>query len=191
MGIIVSISIVLLLIVISFMLMIFLPQPMVFFPVEDIPESKILKDCFETIVEECSGDKINSTTTYLYTNKFNMDYPETCNVLSQIPNLQHAMIVKIDPKTEHPISKGPAWLSNATLRLVLPIKIPAVKKSGVWVDGQKKLFAERELVLYDNSRDHSLFNKHRRNYTILCIMDVSRSKKYRYGVSDINSQWIL
>lgn len=191
MGIITAIAIVLLLIVISILLMIFLPQSVAFFPVEEFPHTTILKDYYDIISEECKIENITNTITYLYTNKFNMDYPETCRVISCIPNIKHAMLVKIDPKTEHPISKGPAWLANSTLRVVMPIKTSAVKKSGVWVDGQKKLFLPRELYIYDNSREHSLFNNHKRNSTLLCVIDIEKSKKYKYGISDKNHYWLL
>ena len=73
--------------------------------------------------------------------------------------------------------------ANVTLRCVLPLKIAAAQKSGIWVDGESKFYDDGQWIIYDDSRKNTYYNKHKRKDTHLLVVDVDRPANLPQGIS--------
>jgi len=142
-------------------------------------------DNFNKIKNECStiNDTIIIFSNNVVDNNIISKLPNTYNLLRTIPDLRNAFLTVLKPKSKTTRHKGSADLSNHTLRCVLPICISSAKKSGVWVDGEKKLFKENEWIIYDNSRENNTFNTNKYYTTILLVIDIDRPSNVPIGVS--------
>lgn len=182
-------SVVVALIAITFLLLIFMPTPNCFFSFESIGESmdELNSDTFKKIVEEVHTTYDNNGVRMLYQNgqlHKNMEsHPVLYDMLLTVPHLERAFLKHITKKTKSPKQKGSANTSNKSLRCILPIDIPAAKKSGIWVDGEKKFFSDGIWVIYDNSRESSYYNKHKRLDLYILVVDVSRPVSIPMGIA--------
>lgn len=194
---IIIIAVVIVLVIVTFLLLIFMPRPKCYFDTNDICKELLLlskEEQFKKIKEELStleGDHIEIYKNNL-TSNISTSIPETYELLRSIPNVRQVFLTKLDKKTEVDKHKGSEShvFTNNTIRCVLPIKIPGAKKSGIWVDGETKIFTEGEWTVYDNSREHSMFNKHKRLPLYLLVVDIDRSDHIPIGIAteDIQSK---
>lgn len=207
---IVVVAIVILLIIVTFLLLIFMPKPKCYFDVSEICKELLLlskDEYFKKIQEEVEkkcidmGDledqKNPVKSKIVYKNnqvcETVNDIPETYELLRTVPNIRQISIIVINKKAELPKCKGSesAQFSNQTLRCILPIKISAAKRCGIWVDGETKFFSEGEWIMYDNSREHSVHNKHKRLPVYLLVVDIDRPNHIPIGIAvDDNKQLI-
>lgn len=179
------------LIAITFLLLIFMPTPNCFFSFDEIDNSMLVfcvEPVFEKLVKEIDGATYdNNGVRMLYQNgqlHDNMEaHPELYELLRTIPDIERAFLKHVTKKTKSVKRKGSANISNKSLRCVLPIDIPAAKKSGIWVDGEKKFFRDMEWVIYDNSREHSYYNKHKRLDLYILVVDVARPNSIPMGIA--------
>jgi len=186
-----AISIVVLLIAISLLLLIFLPKPKVYFSPEDIfKELNNLQSYSLTIKEELKNIHDNDYTNdklIMYDKTLNYSIPsKTLEVLRSIPNIERVFLKKFPKKFKEDDVMGNALHSNKSLRCILPITIPASKKSGLWVNGETKFF-EDNLIIYDNSNINSIFNKHKRKGLYLLFIDIVRPENIPLGISNNDS----
>jgi hypothetical protein len=197
MGYLIICSIILALIVTTFILLIFMPNSKCYFDFDDIGNDLAkfsYKDHFDNLLNEQQDITYDDNGIHmLYQNNElhpNMDkHPKLYELLKTVPNVERVFIKHIKKKTETKKQKGSANTSNNTLRCILPIKIPAAKKSGMWLDGQPYLFMDMNWVIYDDSRESTVYNQHKRNDLHLLVIDVTRPKKVPIGIAiDSHSQ---
>ena len=62
------------------------------------------------------------------------------------------LLVQISPHT------GWEDLANHVLRCHLALIVPRGQKCGLWVDGEEQYHAEREIIVFDDSKIHRAFN---------------------------------
>jgi hypothetical protein len=199
-----SIAIVIVVVILTFMLLIFMPRPKVYFePSETYPELTIFLDneYRENIVKEVedlfkSGNIKNHLDDRC---RYKILYDENTlesmeilhEVLMSIPCVKRAFIAEVKEKTELPQNKGSASTANATLRCLIPINIPAIKKSGIWGDGEKKFFFEDQILIYDHSRSHYIFNNHKYKKLLLLVIDIDRPESIPMGIAIDDNDYVL
>ncbi len=108
------------------------------------------------------------------------DYPQLDDIIHDMPDVHNIQIRKIAGKTDEPSSR----VENASdrLRCIYPLKIPAAKRSGIWVDGETKFFNDGSWIIYDHTRPHSIFNKHKRSEAVILIMEIQRPPWITKGI---------
>lgn len=179
----------------TFLLLIFMPKPKSYFDVEKVrPELMALVDeknnkyMLDELFKDGNSpiyDKNNISLIYDGEKmRYNIDdIPITYSLLRSVPDIRCVFMAKIDKKLKTSQHKGSAEYSNNTLRCIIPLKISAAKKSGIWNDGETKFFLEREIIIHDDSRPHSVFNKHKRKETHLLVIDFVRPVKFPTGIA--------
>jgi len=185
-------AIIIVLIVITFLLLIFMPKPHCYFSFDDIgDELKELTqdDNFEIIQKNLSASISNydNDIIMLYDNgKINDNFNthlKLYELMEKVPNVKRIFFKRIKKKTKKQIKRrGLASFANNTLRCVLPIKISAYKKTGMWLDGESKFYKNKEMIIYDDSRENSYYNKHK-NDTHLLVIDIERPNSIPKGIS--------
>lgn len=180
----VAVAVVIVLLVLGFILFIFMPKPTVFFDVT-IAETKLFEDSHEEIVKEIQEVGSNNPVIpiyydgHIYTDK----YPVIYELLRCIPDVKMAGIINIKPKFEQKRQYGISRLVNDTVRYFYTVKHSATLRSGIWIDGAQKFFYNKEWIVGDMSREHSLFNKNRKEYTTVIFIDVQRPPSIHTGCS--------
>jgi aspartyl/asparaginyl beta-hydroxylase (cupin superfamily) len=107
------------------------------------------------------------------------------NLIQNIPGVKTCSFIKIDKKSR--IKKQTQWknLSNTTLRCLFTIKSVSsapVETCGIWVNGETKKLISNSLVIFDSSKEHSIYND--TDYPIYALMiDVQRPEKIPDGIS--------
>jgi hypothetical protein len=188
------ISTIVVLTIITFILIIFLPTPLSFFTIDDISHFLMLledDDNFLKITEELEKEfsEMNKTNcTKILFDGVNIcvdenKMPMLFKCLRSIPDVEKVFLQYIPKKINMKHRKGSADYCNNKLRCVLPIKIPGAKKSGIWNDGETKFFVDGEWIIYDDSRENSIFNKHKRSTVYLLVVDVKRPHKIPLGIA--------
>ncbi len=201
------IAIIIVAVITTFLLLIFLPRPKCFYSFDEVykdmasvnPElsdneiSRLFQDDankeIKSKTSDGQSDKKIRELQVIDIYKDNellidmVDYPMLNNLLLQLPDLRAVSIINLPAKYRERKEKGPE-ISNTTLRAVLPIQISGVKKSGIWCDGETRLFNEKQWVIYDNSREHSIFNKHKQLATRILVVDIERPTILPKGIAD-------
>jgi hypothetical protein len=187
--------IVLVLIVTTFIFLIVVPKHKYYFDSNIYPDLSNLTfdEAYNSIRKEC---ELIQDTFIIYSNKqVNHDnikqIPNIYSLLRTIPDIRNAFITVLKPKTKTTRHKGSADLANNTLRCVLPLEISGTKKTGVWVDGEKKFYTDKEWIVYDDSRENNSFNSERFNVTKILVIDIDRPKDIPFGVSEKNTNRLL
>lgn len=116
--------------------------------------------------------------------------PNLYELLRSVPDVRNIFITVLKTKTKTSRHQGSKELANYTLRCILPLKISAMKKSGVWLDG-KTVFFDQDWVIYDDSREHNLFNSHKFNKTTILVLDIDRPSYMPMGISEIETKKIV
>jgi hypothetical protein len=189
-----TIAIVIVLIVLSFILFIFMPKAKVFF--EPYKESIVfsqnhdqLKKSLENIDTNCSVIPIYSDGEIINTN-----YPFLYELIRCLPDVKYAGILVLKPLFGQVKQYGYDKITDGTLRHFYCVKQSATQKSGIWVDGEKKFFSEKEWICGDMSRENSLFNKNKKNVSVIVFIDIERPSGINKGRSpnnDIDKDEIL
>jgi hypothetical protein len=198
MDIIIGTAILIVSIIITFLAFIFFPRGKNYFDYEKIcPELQILLDNINIIRDECikldyrdwinNKNKISVNIIYLF-DKISKDVlkiPNTYNLLTKIPNLNSVILFKINPNVYLDNQKDIIELSNTTIRCIIPLKLSTIIKNGIIVSDNIKIFQNDQIILFDNSKEYSIFNKHKFNSTYLLILDIKRPDNIPIGTSDI------
>lgn len=177
---------VILLIVITVLLVIFMPKPKCYFDPTEVSVELLLltnDDHFTNIAEECSKHKDMIIYDQLEVNQQQLEsISKTYELLRTIPNVVHAHIYTLDKKTSTVKAKGEPHTNNI-LRVILPINACNSRKSYIWCDGEKRFFSNSKLIIYDPSRESQMINDHRRQSTQLLIIDIDRPADAPRGVA--------
>ena len=180
------------LIVTTFLLLIFMPTPNCFFSMDKISYQfsyLTRKEQFEKIKNTLDITKYDiDNRQMLYENgmptEIAENYVEVYDMLRTLPNVERAFFQSVDKKTtDLEKRKGSAHYANNTIRCVLPIILPALRKTSIWVDGESKFFNEGEWLFYDDSRDSVVCNKHKRNNLHLLVVDIIRPNDIPQGIA--------
>ena len=191
------IAIIVIIIVITFLLVIFLPKPKCYFDTKKICKELLLlnESHMENLKKELIPLLDNETYVHVYSdNTLAIDtktISTSYDLFRSIPYVRNITLVKLDPKLDMNKSKGSSNLANHTIRCALALKCSGAQKSGIWVDGEMKFFTEAEWIIYDNSREHSIFNKHKRLHTYLLIIDIDRPDWLPLGISTEENDLII
>lgn len=103
--------------------------------------------------------------------KLNRDLcPETCRLLSIIPNLVQAFFSVLEPGKSIPLHEGP-YLGY--LRYHLGIEVPKENPPHIIVNQQEYTWREGEAVLFDDSWPHAVVN-HCSELRVVLIIDILR-----------------
>ena len=97
--------------------------------------------------------------------------PETCKIISELPDIHIAMISILEPGKIIVPHKGP---STACLRYHLGLKIPKDKNNCyIVVNGEKFYWEEGKGLIFDDTYEHSVYNNTNEPRIILFV-DVER-----------------
>ncbi len=199
----ISLSIVLL--IAGFMLFFFMPKPKVFFDTYT-NTIEIFKQNHELVCNEVLGNKNLGETNlddssrdpvvpiYGFGEIKTYEYPIVYNCLRCVPYVRFAGIITIKPKFQQAREYGLDVIANHTMRYFYTLKESAGHKSGIWIDGEKRFFTEKEWICGDMSREHSLFNKDKERSSVVLFIDIDRHETIHEGRSpnkDIKKDEIL
>ena len=178
-----TISIVIILLIAGFMLFFFMPKPKVFFD----PYTNTIS-IFPTMHETIKAEIIKHETSpiipiYGFGEIISRNYPKTYQLLRCIPYVRFAGIITLKPKFQQAKEYTIASVANYTIRYFYTIQESAGHKSGIWIDGEKRFFTEKEWICGDMSREHSLFNKDKERKTIVLFVDIDRHENIHEGRS--------
>jgi hypothetical protein len=170
-----NISIAIAFIIVGFLLFVFMPKPQVFFD-PYVEEIHILNDNFTDIKKEIDEFADLNPVIPIYGNGIVKDlrFKKLYELLRCIPHIRYVGLLNIKPKFEQKKQYGYARIADDTIRFFYTIKQSSALKSGIWVDGAKKFFKENEWICADVSREHSLFNKNKKNYSTVLFLDIDR-----------------
>ena len=107
------------------------------------------------------------------------------NLIQNIPGVKTCTFLKIDKKSK--MTKQTQWkdLSNTTLRCLLVLKSVSsapVEKCGIWVNGETKKLISGNLIIFDSSKEHSIYNE--TDYPLYTLLiDLQRPEKIPNGIS--------
>lgn len=110
---------------------------------------------------------------------------ETYKLMQNVPDMKSCAFIKIDKKSK--IMKQNQWkeLSNETLRGLFILKAVAsatIDQCGIWVNGESKKLISKNLIIFDSSKEHSIYND--TDYPIYALLvDIKRPEKIPNGVS--------
>ncbi len=204
---IISIAIVIILFMICLFALFLFPKPKVFF---DIKVDK--DDLFDQYHNEIKTEIENQNNLYIKNGLikdeellpvipiYGLSYIESYKykniyeLFRTIPYVRFAGIINLKPAFEQCPSYGYAEVANDTLRCFYAVNISSTNKSGIWIDGEKKFFVDRQWLICDISREHLLFNKDKYSYTTLLWVDIDRPDNIHKGCSindDIEKDEIL
>lgn len=176
------------------MLFFFMPKPKVFFdPYTDT--ISIFRNQHDKIKEEIlskNGSPI--VPIYGFGEIISREYPETYQLLRCMPYVRFAGILTLKPKFQQAKEYTVASVADHTIRYFYTIQESAGHKSGIWIDGEKRFFDEKEWICGDMSREHSLFNKDKERTSVVLFIDIDRHQNIHEGRSpnsDIKKDEIL
>jgi len=107
------------------------------------------------------------------------------NLIQNIPDVKSCAFIKIDKKSK--INKHTQWkeLANTTLRCLFILKSVSsapVETCGIWVNGESKKLISNSLVIFDSSKEHSIYNY--TDYPLYALLiDLQRPEKIPNGIS--------
>jgi hypothetical protein len=200
------IGLVVIIFIISVSLLIFAPKSVNYFNADTYPILKSIHENSKCVIEtdfdkiENNPDWVNwpdrehvrgsckifpmymfSTESSKRRNKCLRSY----NLIQNTPGVKSCCFIKIDRKSK--ISKQTQWkeLANTTLRCLFIIKAVSsapVEKCGMWVNGETKKLSSSDLLIFDSSKEHSIYNE--TDYPVYALLvDVKRPEKIPNGTS--------
>lgn len=200
------IGVVVIIFIISVSLLIFAPKSINYFDASTYPivkfisenNDQIIKDDFYKIKNNLNWlnypdvENINGTCTiwpmYMFSIKSvtrSSECPNTYKLIENIPDVKSCAFIKLEPESS--IGKNKQWkeLVNNTLRCLFIIDSPndMTDKCAIWVNGEIKKVKSRDLIIFDSSKEHSIYNKTKLPLYML-LLDIQRPEKIVDGLSD-------
>ncbi len=190
----VTVGAVLAFIIVGFILLVFMPKPKVFFDpyIDEVKNFAIEHDAIKKEIED-AGNQSPVIPIFGNGEVFTDKYPVVYELARSLPFVRYLGIINIKPKFDQVKQYGWANNSDNTIRYYYTVNHSAARKSGLWVDGAKKFFYEKDWVVADVSREHSLFNKNKHKYTTLIFIDIDRVdiKKGNSPNTDVTKDEVL
>ena len=112
------------------------------------------------------------------------DIDDLYSSISRIPDVKTCAFITLDGNST--IKKRRQWkYLNNTLRCMMIIKSPDYleESCGIWVNGEIKKILTEEIMIFDATKEHSIYNRTSKPLHILAI-DIERPKKTGKGSSD-------
>lgn len=109
--------------------------------------------------------------------------PEMARALQRIPGLRTALLSRLGPNTNLVPHQGWAEISNHVLRCHIPLELPAAGCSGVTADGETRLHADGDILVFDDSHVHSAHNAHAEEARTVLIVDILRPEGVAPGIA--------
>jgi aspartyl/asparaginyl beta-hydroxylase (cupin superfamily) len=108
----------------------------------------------------------------------------TYNIFKNSPNIKTCTFLKIGKNSSMDSTTKWGELSNISLCCILVLENPIsnIDKCGIWVNGESKKLKVNNMIIYDSSKEHSIYNKTNDDIYML-LLDIERPKKIPYGVS--------
>ena len=100
---------------------------------------------------------------------------DTFKIAQNIPYIRSMSFIKIRSKSVLKVHQSWGNISNETFRCFLGVNIPAsdVNICGVWIEGDAKKLEENKWLVFDSSKKHSIYNKHKKDCYML-MFDLQR-----------------
>ena len=101
--------------------------------------------------------------------------PDTFKLAHNIPYIRTMAFIKIKSKSVLKVHRSWKDISNETFKCFLGVNVPTsdVNMCGVWVEGDAKKIEENKWVIFDSSKNHSIYNKHEKDCYML-MFDLQR-----------------
>lgn len=175
---------VIILIIVGFGFFIFMPKPTVFFP-PYTDTIQIFVQNHDDLKEEALQDTKTPVIPIYGRGEIKSDaYPKIYECLKCMPYVRYAGIINIKPKFEQKPEYGYDIVANHTIRYFYTFKAAGANKSGIWIDGEKRFFTEKEWICGDMSREHRLFNKLKKTHSsTVLFVDIDRHQSIHEGRS--------
>lgn len=109
--------------------------------------------------------------------------PEMASALQRIPGLRTALLSRLGAGTNLVPHQGWAEISNHVLRCHVPLDLPAAGCSGVTADGETRLHADGDILVFDDSHVHSAHNAHPDAPRTVLIIDIIRPPGMAPGIA--------
>ena len=183
MSLLITISIVIVLLIAGFMLFFFMPKPQVFFSpyTNTIAVFGMNHDVIKKEILQYTDSPV--IPIYGFGEIMSQNYPETYRLLRCMPYVRFAGVITLKPKFQQVKEYSYAAVADHTIRYFYTIKESGGHKSGIWVDGEKRFFSEKEWVCGDMSREHSLFNNDKESTSVVLFVDIDRHESIHVGSS--------
>ncbi|EEY58303.1 uncharacterized protein PITG_00952 [Phytophthora infestans T30-4] len=111
--------------------------------------------------------------------------PRTAEILKNLPNIRTALFSKLGPNTTLTAHRGWADLANHVLRVHFPLVVPSLPNGdpccAMVVGGETTYHAEREFIVFDDSKLHYAFNSHPDETRLVLIIDFYRPDQLPRG----------
>ncbi|KAG7377659.1 hypothetical protein PHYBOEH_000747 [Phytophthora boehmeriae] len=111
--------------------------------------------------------------------------PRTVALLKTLPGIRTALFSKLGPNTTLGAHRGWADLSNHILRCHFPLVVPSLSDGSpccaMVVGGETTFHAEREFIVFDDSKLHYAFNHHPEKTRLVLIIDFYRPDELPRG----------
>jgi hypothetical protein len=165
----------------------YMPSTTVFYDASSLPY------CEDTI--SVKKQLPTTTVTPMYYNEaLTADYPAVWDIIEAFPyDVKAAGIIKLNELFEQKPNNCWDEIGNSCIRAFYCIKQPAIRGSGIWVNGETRFFEENQWVIADCSREHSMFNRNRMRPCYLLFIDFTRDSYDEYvahGTSEQKNQML-
>ncbi|RMX68565.1 hypothetical protein DD238_004276 [Peronospora effusa] len=111
--------------------------------------------------------------------------PRTAELLNNLPGIRTALFSKLGPNTTLSAHRGWADLANHVLRVHFPLIVPTLSNGepccAMVVGGETTYHAEREFIVFDDSKLHYAFNQHPDATRLVLIVDFYRPDQLPRG----------
>lgn len=111
--------------------------------------------------------------------------PRTVELLKSLPGIRTALFSKLGPNTTLAAHRGWADLANHVLRCHFPLVVPTLSDGApccaMVVGGETTFHAEREFIVFDDSKLHYAFNHHPEKTRLVLIIDFYRPDELPRG----------
>jgi ubiquinone/menaquinone biosynthesis C-methylase UbiE len=111
--------------------------------------------------------------------------PRTAELLRSLPGIRTALFSKLGPNTTLSAHRGWADLANHVLRVHFPLVVPTLSTGApccaMVVGGETTFHAEREFIVFDDSKLHYAFNHHPDKTRHVLIIDFYRPDQLPRG----------
>lgn len=186
---------------ICIILLIFAPKLINFYDEElfpagvDINNDKHIKPqiCKEVIQSDIF--KNDNIIPIYYNNKLYKDnknkVPNMFKIFQHINNIKSLFLVNIPQKTKTKEISECGKIANNTIRCAIVLSGSSIDPSivGVMINGESKALIRKNIVVFDASQPHSIYNKTNQNLKLI-IVDIPRPKNIKIGNSQSITKWV-
>lgn len=192
--------------IICVLLLIFAPKSINYYPIETYPILKsicennknIINGDFENIENDVDwvpwpdpsyvSGKCSIFPIYIFSilSKKRKDKSlKTYKLIKNMPDVKTCAFIKIDKKSKLIKQTECKELSNSTLRCLYILKSVSsapVETCGIWVNGESKKLISNKIIIFDSSKEHSIYNG--TDYPLYALLiDIKRPEKIANGIS--------